>query len=150
MFRIIPDGKNLSEYALLRNGESVLLRVATPEDVPAVEALMRGVSRESLQMRFMGAVAYVARSTVEFMCSGEPHDRLSLLVIVGQEPDARVMAIGSYTSLGVGGKAEVAFLVHDEFQGRGSAPCFSSGLRGSRRGTASSGSRPRSSTRTRR
>ena len=119
MFRIIPDGRNLSEYALLRNGESVLLRVATPGDVPAVEALMRGVSRESLQMRFMGAVSYVARSTVEFMCTGEPHDRLSLLAIAGQEPDARVMAIGTYTSLGVGGKAEVAFLVHDEFQGRG-------------------------------
>lgn len=119
MFRIIPDGKTFSEYALLRDGESVLLRVATPADVPAVEALMQGVSRASLQMRFMGAIAYVARSTVEFMCSGEPHDRLSLLVIVGQEPGSRVMAIGSYTSLGVGGKAEVAFLVHDEFQGRG-------------------------------
>ncbi|MCL4807008.1 MAG: GNAT family N-acetyltransferase [Thermoanaerobaculia bacterium] len=119
MFRIIPDGKAFSEYALLRNGESVLLRVATPDDVPAVEALMQGVSRESLQMRFMGAVANVARSTVEFMCSGEPHDRLSLLAIAGQGPDARVMAIGTYTALGVGGKAEVAFLVHDEFQGRG-------------------------------
>ncbi len=119
MFRIIPDGKSFSEYAILRDGESVLLRVATPEDVPAVEALMRGVSRESLQMRFMGAVAYVARSMVEFMCSGDPRDRLSLLAVAGQEPDSRVMAIGNYISLGVGGKAEVAFLVHDEFQGRG-------------------------------
>ena len=119
MFRIIPDGKSFSEYALLRDGESVLLRVATPEDVPAVEALMRGVSRESLQMRFMGAVAYVSQSAIEFMCGGEPHDRLSLLAIVGQERGARVMAIGNYVSLGVGGKAEVAFLVHDEFQGRG-------------------------------
>ena len=119
MFRIIPDGKSFSEYALLRDGESVLLRVATPEDIPAVEALMRGVSRESLQMRFMGAVAYVSRSAIEFMCGGEPRDRLSLLAIVGQEPGERVMAIGNYISLGVGGKAEVAFLVHDEFQGRG-------------------------------
>ena len=119
MFRIIPDGKSFSEYALLRNGESILLRVATPEDIPAVEALMQGVSRESLQMRFMGAIAYVSRSTIEFMCSGEPHDRLSLLAIVGQEPGERVIAIGNYISLGVGGKAEVAFLVHDEFQGRG-------------------------------
>ena len=119
MFRIIPDGKGFSEYALLRNGDSVLLRVATPADVPAVEALMRGVSRESLQMRFMGAVAYVSRSAIEFMCGMEPHDRLSLLAIVGQGPDERVIAIGNYISLGVGGKAEVAFLVHDEFQGRG-------------------------------
>jgi acetate---CoA ligase (ADP-forming) len=80
---------------------------------------MRSVSRESLQMRFMGAVAYVARSVIEIMCSGEPQDRLCLLAIVGHEPDIRVVGIGNYISLGVGGKAEVAFLVHDEFQGRG-------------------------------
>jgi len=70
MFRIIPDGKSFSEYALLRDGESVLLRVATPADVPAVEALMKGVSRESLQMRFMGAVAYVSQSAIEAIAEG--------------------------------------------------------------------------------
>ncbi len=119
MFRIIPEGKSFREYVLLRDGQSVQLRAATPEDVPAVEALIRSVSRESLQMRFMGAVAYVARSVIEIMCSGEPRDRLCLLAIVGQEPDFRVVGTGNYISLGVGGKAEVAFLVHDDFQGRG-------------------------------
>jgi len=119
MFRIITEGRDFSEYALLRDGQSVLLRTATPEDVTAVEALMRSVSRESLQMRFMGAVAQVARGAIEIMCSGDPRDRLSLLAIVGQEPDYRVVGIGNYISLGVGGKAEVAFLVQDQFQGRG-------------------------------
>jgi acyl-CoA synthetase (NDP forming)/GNAT superfamily N-acetyltransferase len=119
MFRIITGGRDFSEYVLLRDGQSVLLRTAKPEDVPAVEALMRSVSRESLQMRFMGAVAQVARSVIEIMCSGDPRDRLSLLAIVGQEPDFQVVGIGNYISLGVGGKAEVAFLVQDQFQGRG-------------------------------
>jgi acyl-CoA synthetase (NDP forming)/GNAT superfamily N-acetyltransferase len=119
MFRIIPEGKNFSEYVLLRDGESVFLRAATPEDVPAVESLMRSVSRESLQMRFMGAVAQVARSVIEIMCGGEPRDRLCLLAIVGKEPESRVVGVGNYISLGGGGKAEVAFLVHDDFQGRG-------------------------------
>lgn len=119
MFRIIPGGEHFSEYALLRDGESVFLRSATPADIPAVEALMRSVSPESLQLRFMGAVAYVARSVIESMCAGDARDRLSLLAIVGQGSEARVIAIGNYVSLGVLGKAEVAFLVHDEFQGRG-------------------------------
>lgn len=119
MFRIIPEAETFTEYALLRNGESVLLRTATKADVPAVEALMRTVSKESLHTRFMGGVSYVARSVIEFMCSVEPRDRLGLLAIVGQEPDIRVIGIGNYMSLGVGGKAEVAFLVHDDFQGRG-------------------------------
>ena len=119
MFRIIPEGKAFREYALLRNGESVLLRTATASDVPAVERLMQSVSSESLQMRFMGAVSYVARSTIEFMCVSEPRDRLSLLALVGDRPDERVIGMGNYVSLGVSGKAEVSFLVHDEFQGRG-------------------------------
>ncbi len=119
MFRIIPDGTAFREYTLLRDGESVLLRTATSGDIPAVEAFVRSVSPASLQMRFMGAVAYVARSVVEMMCAGDPRDRLGLMAIVGQEPDARVIALGNYVSMGVFGKAEVAFLVHDQFQGRG-------------------------------
>lgn len=119
MFRIIPHGETFSEYALLRDGESVLLRTGTAADIPAVERLMQSVSPESLQMRFMGAVAYVARSTIEFMCTGDPKDRLSLLALVGQGPDERVIGIGNYISLGVSAKAELAFLVHDDFQGRG-------------------------------
>lgn len=119
MFRIIPGGQDFREYALLRDGESVLLRRAAPEDVPAVEELMRRVSRESLRMRFMGAVASVSRATVEFMCTGEPDDRYSLLAIVAHDSDARVVGLGNYVSLGVERRAEVAFLVLDEYQGRG-------------------------------
>lgn len=119
MFRIIPEGKNFSEYVLLRDGLSVSLRTATRADIPAVEALMRSVSPASLQMRFMGAVSHVSRSVIETMCEGEPHTSLSLLAIAGQEPDARVVGIGNYVSLPLPGKAEVAFLIQDEYQRRG-------------------------------
>jgi hypothetical protein len=88
MFRILPDGERFAEYVLLRQGESVLLRTATPADVPAVESFMAGVSRESLRRRFMGGVAKVARSAIEAMCVAEPHERLCLLAIVGQDRDA--------------------------------------------------------------
>jgi acyl-CoA synthetase (NDP forming)/GNAT superfamily N-acetyltransferase len=119
MFQIIPEARGYSEYALLKDGESVLLRSASERDVPAVESLLHSVSLESLQMRFMGAVAYVARSAVEQMCGGDPQERLCLLALVGEGPEARVAGIGNYVSLGVGATAEVAFLVHDDYQGRG-------------------------------
>jgi acyl-CoA synthetase (NDP forming)/GNAT superfamily N-acetyltransferase len=119
MFKVLLDGRLFSEYALLRDGESVLLRVATPEDVGVVDELMKSVSRESLQMRFMGAVAQVSRGVIEDLCAGEPRDRLCLLAIAGQDVGARVVGMGNYFSLGVGGRAEVAFLVRDDFQGRG-------------------------------
>ena len=146
MFQIIAEGRGFSEYVLLRDGESVLLRTATADDIPAVEALMRSVSPEALQLRFMGAVAYVSRSAVEFMCTGESRDRLSLLAIAGRDEAARVAGIGTYTSIGVGGRAEVAFLVQDEFQGRGISTLLLERLAGIAAGaTDSSGSRPRCS-----
>ena len=43
MFRIIPEGERFSEYVILRDGETVLLRTAVPADVPAVEAFTRTV-----------------------------------------------------------------------------------------------------------
>src|SRR5512147_2647256 len=110
MFRIIREGTNFSEYALLRDGQSVLLRTATVDDIPAVEQLMASVSRESLAMRFMGAVSYVSRSVIETLCTGDPRDRLSLLAIVGQEPNAQVIGMGNYLAVGPNEKAEVAFL----------------------------------------
>lgn len=119
MFRIIAEGSHFNEYVLLRDGQGVLLRTATPEDVPLVEALMKNVSRESLQMRFMGAVAQVSQSIIEILCTSDPRDRLSLLALVGQGPESQVVGIGNYISLGVREKAEVAFLVDDAYQGRG-------------------------------
>jgi acetate---CoA ligase (ADP-forming) len=122
MFRILPDGARFGEYALLREGESVLLRTATPADVPAVAAFMAGVSRESLRRRFMGGVAKVASAAIEELCVAEPRERLCLLAIVGQERDAegaQVVGAGNYIAARVGGSAEVAFLVRDDFQGRG-------------------------------
>jgi acyl-CoA synthetase (NDP forming)/GNAT superfamily N-acetyltransferase len=118
MFRIITEGERFSEYAFLRDGERVLLRAATPDDVPAVEALFARVSRESLQMRFMGAVAQVSPSVLQILCTSEPRDRMALLALVGQEPGRRVVGLGNYISLSAA-RAEVAFLVDDEFQGRG-------------------------------
>ncbi|MGH9441411.1 MAG: GNAT family N-acetyltransferase [Thermoanaerobaculia bacterium] len=119
MFRIIPGGRDFSEYVLLRDGESILLRTATMADIPAVDALMKLVSRESLRMRFMGSIAWVSRSFAEFTCTGEARERLCLIALAGREPGSPVVGIGNYIATGAGGKAEVAFLVLDEFQGRG-------------------------------
>lgn len=119
MFRIIPEGESFREYALLKDGQSILLRAATPADVPAVEAFMAKASRESLQMRFMGGVAAVSRRFVEELCINDPKDRFCLLAIVGEEPGHRVVGLGNYVTLGGRKRAEVAFMVADDWQDRG-------------------------------
>jgi|AMFO01.1.fsa_nt_gi Acyl-CoA synthetase (NDP forming) len=119
MFRIITEGMAYREHVLLKDGVGVLLRPATPEDVPTVEDLLGRVSQETLQMRFMAAVAQVPHETVVEMCSGDFTERGCLLAITGEGENERVIGLGDYIGYGDGRTAEVSFLVDDEYQGRG-------------------------------
>ena len=119
MFRIITDARQFSEYVLLRDGQGVLLRMATPGDLPMIHDMLSRVSRESLRMRFMGSMKQAPAKFVEGLCSEDLRDRACLLAVMGEEPEARVVGFGNYVSLGVRNTADVAFIVADEFQGRG-------------------------------
>lgn len=119
MFRIIQDWQNYREYVLLRDGQGITLRAATTEDAPAVEKLINKVSDTSRYFRFMAEVSYVSRSTVEQMCRNNPREQASLLAILGDGETGQVIGIGNYVSLAVKNVAEVAFLVDDQFQGKG-------------------------------
>ncbi len=119
MLRIIPDGLDFREHVLLKDGTGVLLRPATPEDVPLVERFMRTLSPESLRMRFMVSMSEVPRSVVEDLCSGDFKEKGCLLAITGEGDEARCIGLGNFVGMGNGRSAEVAFLVGDEFQGKG-------------------------------
>ncbi len=119
MFRIIPEGLSYQEHVLLKNGQGLLLRPATPQDVPLVEAFMQRVSQESLQMRFMAAVSQVPRSVIEELCSGDFTDAGCLLAIDSKEHEPKVVGLGNYIGMNNGRSAEVAFLVEDAYQGLG-------------------------------
>ncbi len=119
MFRIIKDWEGYREHVLLRNGNSITLRLAGQEDITGVEELVKHVSDESRYFRFMGGVSYVSRSVVEDMCVCEPHDRASIVAILGGNSPGKVIGIGNYAALAMRNTAEVSFLVDDEYQGKG-------------------------------
>ncbi|TAM54447.1 MAG: GNAT family N-acetyltransferase, partial [Acidobacteria bacterium] len=119
MFRVIPDALHFREYVLLRDGQGVLLRTATPADLPMIHDMLSRVSRESLRMRFMGSMKQAPAKFVDGLCSEDPHDRACLLAVMGEEPEAKVVGFGNYVGLGARNTADVAFIVADEYQGRG-------------------------------
>jgi acyl-CoA synthetase (NDP forming)/GNAT superfamily N-acetyltransferase len=119
MFTIITDPKEFREYVLLRDGQTVLLRLGNSGDRPALEAMLARVSSESLRMRFMGTMVQVPAKIVDSLCGDDPRDRACLLAVAGEEPDIRIVGFGNYVALGARNAAEVAVLVDDEFQGRG-------------------------------
>ncbi len=118
MFTIIPEGAAYREFVLLKDGRGVLLRVASTGDIDRVESFIRGLSRESLAMRFMGGVASVPRKFVEELCTPNLRLQACLLAVEGEGEEEQVLGLGNYIG-GGGTVAEVAFLIGDAHQGRG-------------------------------
>ncbi|BBB32616.1 conserved hypothetical protein [Thermotomaculum hydrothermale] len=119
MFKIIPDGKSFKEHVLLKNGEGILIRAAKREDIPLVSEFMKRLSKESLRMRFMAAVNEVPQNIIEDLCTGDFVESGCLLAIINEETEPKVIGLGNFISMGDSRSAEVAFLVQDEYQGRG-------------------------------
>jgi acyl-CoA synthetase (NDP forming)/GNAT superfamily N-acetyltransferase len=103
---------------ILRDGSTAAVRRAVADDRAEVEALLAGLSEASRRSRFLGGK--VPAGAAEEMCTGEPADRLTLLVLRLIDGLPRVIAAGSYFRVGAR-TAEVAFTVADEFHGKGLA-----------------------------
>jgi len=118
VFSVIPEGAAYREFVLLKDGKGVLLRIATPEDFGRVEAFIKGLSLESLAMRFMGGVNSVPRRFIEELCQPNLRLQACLLAVEGEGDEQQVLGLGNY--IGGGGPiAEVAFMIADAHQGRG-------------------------------
>ena len=120
MFRIIPDGKTFQRIrAAARRGERPAARRHARR-----RAGRRGVRCGACLARACRCASWAPsptwRAAPSSSCArasratGSACSRSS-----DRSRDARVVGLGNYVSMGVFGKAEVAFLVHDEFQGRG-------------------------------
>jgi acetate---CoA ligase (ADP-forming) len=119
VFRIIPEGLAFQEHVLLKNGQGLTLRPATDTDISIVKALMKRISPESLRMRFMASVSELPEKTIKELCSGDFTKSGSLIAILKENVEDKVVALGNYFAVGNGHSAEVAFLVEDKYQGKG-------------------------------
>ena len=119
MFRIIPEGLAYVEHVLLKNGQGLQFKPASKEDIPLVESFMKRISLESLRMRFMASISEIPQKIIQDLCSGDFIQSGCLLAITGEDSDEKVVGLGNYISIGNGRTAEVAFLIEDEYQGRG-------------------------------
>jgi acetate---CoA ligase (ADP-forming) len=100
---------------VLRDGSTLALRRAGAEDAPAVLAFLRGLSSRSHYQRFLGTARLdlhsARRLTVESPDMG--------LALVGSCGGRVVALAGFYKDAPDSDRAEVAFAIGDELQGRG-------------------------------
>ena len=103
---------------VLRDGTTMRLRPPARDDVERVVAFLEDLSDESRYLRFHG-YAKPGPRLVEPMLEPDWVERGALAGTVADAGGERVVALGSYVRLRDPARAEVAFAVADELQGKG-------------------------------
>ncbi len=102
---------------ILRDGASIRIRDAVGADAAGLETFLQGLDAESRWLRFASKGTDLAARAHLWAVPERPDD-CSLVAETGI--DGRIIGNGSYDRVG-SDTAEVAFVVADEFQGRGVA-----------------------------
>lgn len=101
--------------SLLIDGRSVRIRPVRPADASLVQDLHRGLSRESMHLRFFGAVAELSARDLERTVNVDYVSRMALVAFVREE----MVGLARYDVTEEDGVAEVAFVVADAYQRHG-------------------------------
>ena len=113
----LPQGKVDEGQLILRDGTTAELRPVRPGDEGRVRELLEHVSAESRRHRFHGNVD-IETATRELAHPGDSSEGQALLVLKSIRGEPRAIAHGGFRRLDET-TAEVAFLVHDDYQGKG-------------------------------
>jgi RimJ/RimL family protein N-acetyltransferase len=99
----------------LLDGSVVQIRPIRPDDAPSLIAFHDGLSEDTVRLRFFAAHPHLQSAEVERFTRVDNHDRVALVGLI----DGALVAVGRYERLPETTSAEVAFVVADEYQGRG-------------------------------
>ena len=104
---------------VLRDGTLISFRSIHPTDQPGIRDLFYGVSAETIYRRFMSRMKWLSREQVQDFVY---IDHRIEVAIVGTLPEAfgeNILCVGRYYLDPDTNRAEVAFIVKDEYQGQG-------------------------------
>lgn len=117
--KIVSGPKELRTTLVLPDGTQVNFRSIHPTDEPKMRHLFYTLSEHTIYYRFMEHLKRIPRRQIqEFTYIDHRHD----VAIVATVPEAHgedIIAVGRYYLDPPTNRAEVAFVVHDTWQGRG-------------------------------
>jgi acetyl coenzyme A synthetase (ADP forming)-like protein len=116
------DARHYAADVVLRDGGSIHLRAIRPDDRERLLDHFHRLSPQSVYFRFFGAKRRLTEKDLDHF-TGVDFDRaVALVATLGDGADERIIGVGRYAVVdGAPGarRAEVAFAVIDEHQGRG-------------------------------
>jgi acyl-CoA hydrolase/GNAT superfamily N-acetyltransferase len=115
---VLPTDETMRTVLLLEDGTQLTIRSIQPTDEPLMRDLVYTLSRETIYYRFMSSqVNFSHRQIQDFVYVDHRKD----VAIVGTIPEAHgedIIAVGRYYLDEKTNRAEVAFVVRDDWQGK--------------------------------
>lgn len=115
---VYPD--DMERWLDLKDDSRVFLRPLKPPDEPLIRDLFYQLSSESIHYRFFQMLKSMPHKNLqEFLRIDYEADMAFVVLTSASEEDARMIAIAHYLKDPRTNFAEAAFLVHDDWQGKG-------------------------------
>jgi len=111
--------EELERYETLRDGTEVFLRPVKPVDEPALAEMLYSLSQASVRSRFFATTIRFPHKDVQRLTNIDYQDELAIVGVVPGPSEEEIVAIGQYFLEPKTQEAEIAFIVHDEWQQKG-------------------------------
>ncbi|MFP4500067.1 MAG: GNAT family N-acetyltransferase [Candidatus Hydrogenedentota bacterium] len=116
--KMVTGPKDLRTTFLLEDGTQLNIRPVHPTDEPNVRELFYSLSQQSLYTRFMSRMKWVPRKQVQEFVYIDHRNEVSIVATIPSSDGEDIVAIGGYYLDPRTNRAEVAFVVSDEWQHR--------------------------------
>jgi len=118
----VTDLRDYRAPARLRDGSSVLFRSIRPADREALRNGFHRLSPEAIYHRFFQTRAGLTDAELRYLTELDFRNHVALVATVELDGREQIVAVARFVRLGApgpGGRAEIAFVVGDEYQHRG-------------------------------
>ena len=120
----MQDPSRYASQETLRDGTTVTVRAARADDGPRIGHAFHNLERDTVYTRFFGYKSDVSEAELGRITGADFDRAVALLVTVGAGEDEVVIGGGSYFVVDSAPplrNAELAFLIEEDYQGRGLA-----------------------------
>jgi acyl-CoA hydrolase/GNAT superfamily N-acetyltransferase len=116
--KIVIGPKDIRTTFLLDDGTQLTVRPVHPTDEPRVRELFHSLSQESIYMRFMSRMKWVSRKQTQEFVYIDHRTEVSIVATIPEADGEDIVAMGGYYLDTHTNRAEVAFVVRDDWQSR--------------------------------
>lgn len=117
--KITVGPKELRTTMLLADGTQIAFRPIHPTDEPRMRSLFYELSQQTIYYRFMSDLKRISRKQIQDFVYIDHRKDIAIVGVVPEAEGEKIIAIGRYYLDASSNMAEVAFVVHDDWQQRG-------------------------------